>query len=129
MNNGHHIIIRDDKGRREISLDKAVYSMGRSSTCDIRLFSPYVSNYHATLLPFLKGRKRYLFYRIIDGSLDGKRSKWGIWVHNQRVTNYILIDTDTITFASGVSVTYYYGDYSCKRVEPGYIFPENRFYG
>jgi pSer/pThr/pTyr-binding forkhead associated (FHA) protein len=49
-NDQYLLIVEDDKGRKEIPLGKAMYSIGRDPKSDIRLFSQFVSRRHATLV-------------------------------------------------------------------------------
>ncbi|MBW4623036.1 MAG: FHA domain-containing protein [Cyanosarcina radialis HA8281-LM2] len=102
----HLLIIEDDRGRREIVLNNSTYSLGRQSTCDIRLFSHFVSRYHATLIRRLREDGTY-YYRIVDGDLQGKRSTNGILINGRKLQVHDLQDADEIVFAPQVSAVYY----------------------
>ena len=49
-NENHLLIIEDHQGRKKFFLEDPVYSIGRDRDCNIRLFSQFVSRYHATLV-------------------------------------------------------------------------------
>jgi pSer/pThr/pTyr-binding forkhead associated (FHA) protein len=102
----HLLIIEDDRGRREIVLNNSTYSLGRQSKCDIRLFSHFVSRYHATLIRRLREDGTY-YYRIVDGDLQGKRSTNGILINGRKLQVHDLQDADEIVFAPQVSAVYY----------------------
>lgn len=46
----HILIVEDDQGRKEFTLERPIYSIGRDRECDIRLVSQFVSRRHATLV-------------------------------------------------------------------------------
>jgi pSer/pThr/pTyr-binding forkhead associated (FHA) protein len=102
----HLLIIEDDRGRREILLTNSVYSLGRQSTCDIRLFSHFVSRYHATLIRRSSEQGEY-YYRLVDGDLQGKRSTNGLLINGRKLQVHDLQDGDEIVFAPQVSAVYY----------------------
>jgi pSer/pThr/pTyr-binding forkhead associated (FHA) protein len=102
----HLLIIEDDRGRREIVLNNSTYSLGRQSTCDIRLFSHFVSRYHATLIRRSR-EDGTCYYRIVDGDLQGKRSTNGILINGRKLQVHDLQDADEIVFAPQVSAVYY----------------------
>jgi pSer/pThr/pTyr-binding forkhead associated (FHA) protein len=100
------LIIDDGKGRREIPLGDAVYSIDRDPTCDIHLFSEFSSRIHATLV------RRYhedgsFSYLIVDGNLKGKRSDHGLLINGQKLQSHNLENEDEIVFSPGVSAKYY----------------------
>jgi len=102
----HVLIVEDDKGRRVFTLEDPLYSIGRTSDVDIRLFSQFVSRRHATLVR----REREdgsVYYRIVDGDLKGKLSAKGLAINGQKLQSHDLEDMDKILFGSQVSATYY----------------------
>ena len=103
----HLIIIEDDKGRREFTLDSPVYSIGRDPKCDIRLISQFVSRRHATLVQLSKEEGEGYFYRIVDGNLKGKTSSNGLIINGRKLPAHDLEDEDEIIFGPGVQATYY----------------------
>jgi len=102
----HLLIVEDDKGRRVFTLEDPLYSIGRTSDVDIRLFSQFVSRRHATLVR----REREdgsVYYRIVDGNLKGKPSAKGLIINGQKLQAHDLEDEDEIVFGSQVSAKYY----------------------
>lgn len=102
----HLLIIEDDKGRREHTLDGPVYSIGRDPKCDIRLVSQFVSRRHATLVQ-LPNEDGSFFYRIVDGNLKGKPSANGLLINGRKLQAHNLQDQDRIIFGPQVQAIYY----------------------
>lgn len=102
----HLLIIEDDKGRKEFTLEEAVYSIGRDPQSDIRLFSQFVSRRHATLV-----RRQYddgsPYYRIVDGNLKGKPSANGLLINGRKLQAHDLKNEDEVVFGPQVSAKYY----------------------
>lgn len=116
MESEHLIIIKGDDGQHEIGLDKPVYSIGRHSTCDLRLLSHLVSRHHATLVQVPLDLEGEYFYRIIDGSLSGQTSRNGLVINGKKRVEHDLEYGDQILFAPGIAATYYDGGYAFKRL-------------
>jgi predicted component of type VI protein secretion system len=102
----HLLIIEDDKGRREYTLDSPVYSIGRDPKCDIRLVSQFVSRRHATLVQLPNEDGSY-YYRIVDGNLKGKPSANGLLINGRKLQAHDLTDQDRVVFGPQVYATYY----------------------
>lgn len=105
-NDQYLLIVEDDKGRKEIPLGKAMYSIGRDPKCDIRLFSQFVSRRHATLVR----RNRddgSPYYRIVDGDPQGQPSANGLLINGRKLQAHDLQDTDEVVFGPKVSAKYY----------------------
>ncbi len=102
----HLLIIEDDKGRREYTLDSPVYSIGRDPKCDIRLVSQFVSRRHATLVQLPHEDGSY-YYRIVDGNLKGKPSANGLLINGRKLQAHDLSDQDRVIFGPQVQATYY----------------------
>jgi pSer/pThr/pTyr-binding forkhead associated (FHA) protein len=102
----HLLIIEDDKGRRELVLDQPIYSIGRDPKCDIRLASQFVSRLHATLVQLPQNDGRY-YYRLVDGSIDGKPSANGLLVNSRKMQVCDLKNEDEIVFGPKVRAIYY----------------------
>ncbi len=102
----HLLIIEDDQGRKELTLDGPIYSIGRDPRCEIRLFSQFVSRRHATLvrLPRADGSS---YYRIVDGDSKGKPSANGVLINGRKIPAHDLIDEDEIVFGPQVRAIYY----------------------
>ncbi|MDJ1178363.1 FHA domain-containing protein [Roseofilum sp. BLCC_M91] len=101
----HLIIIEDEKGQRELTLQASVYSIGRHEQNDIRLYSQFASRRHATLIRLSKEDGSY-YYRIIDGDLEGKGSRSGIIVNGNKVPSHDLTNGDEIAFNSLTRISY-----------------------
>ncbi|MTJ53415.1 FHA domain-containing protein [Anabaena sp. UHCC 0253] len=107
-NENHLLIIEDDQGRKEFSLENPVYSIGRDRDCNIRLFSQFVSRHHATLvrLPRPKNSQRY-YYRIVDGNAKGKPSSNGLMINGRKIPAHDLQNEDEVIFGPQVRAIYY----------------------
>ena len=102
----HLLIIEDDKGRKEFTLEEPVYSIGRDPNCDICLFSEFVSRRHATL----RRQQREdgsPYYQIIDGNGKGKLSANGLWINGRKLQCHNLQDEDEVVLGSDVGAKYY----------------------
>jgi pSer/pThr/pTyr-binding forkhead associated (FHA) protein len=102
----HRLIIEDDQGRRELTIDGLVYSIGRDPRCDIRLVSQFVSRRHATLLQLPNDDGTH-YYRIVDGRLKGAPSANGLLINGRKTPQHDLQNKDEIIFAPHVRATYY----------------------
>jgi pSer/pThr/pTyr-binding forkhead associated (FHA) protein len=103
----HFLIIEDGKGRQEITLSEAVYSVGRSNDCDVRLRSQFVSRYHATLLRCLR-TDGSSYYRIVDGDNKGKSSVNGLLINGRKLAEHNLSHGDEVVFGPQVFAIYQY---------------------
>lgn len=103
----HLLVIEDDQGKRMITLQEATCSIGRDPSNTIVLYSPRISRQHAILLrttnPEIDG---YLF-RIIDGNLQGNRSRNGLMINGEKCFSHDLIYGDEIVFAEEIRARYY----------------------
>ncbi|NET57059.1 MAG: FHA domain-containing protein [Symploca sp. SIO2E6] len=111
----HWLIVEDDKGERKYPLGGKVYSIGRGSNSDIRLYSMFVSRRHATLVR-QRRKDGSCNYQIVDGDLKGKRSANGILINGRKLpapnvkkklAAQNLKHQDKIVFGAGVSATYH----------------------
>jgi pSer/pThr/pTyr-binding forkhead associated (FHA) protein len=103
---GHWLIVEDDKGRREFPLGGEVYSIGRAPNCDIRLHSLFVSRRHATLVRRQRDDGSY-YYRIVDGDLKGQSSSNGILINGRKQPAHDLENEDEVMFDPRVTAKYY----------------------
>ncbi len=101
----HLLIIQDDKGRHEITLEGPKYSIGRDPNCDIRLVSQFVSRRHATLVQLPNDDGTYS-YRIVDGVPAGKASSNGLMINGRKLRAHNLQHEDKVVFGPKVSATY-----------------------
>ena len=107
-NESHLLIIEDDQGRKEFTLENPVYSIGRDRECNIRLVSQFVSRRHATLvrLPREQNSQSY-YYRIVDGDAKGKLSSNGLMINGRKLPSHDLKNEDEIIFGPQVRAIYY----------------------
>ncbi len=107
-NESHLLILEDDQGRKEFSLENPVYSIGRDRECNIRLVSQFVSRRHATLvrLPREHNSQSY-YYRIVDGDAKGKPSANGMMINGRKMSAHDLKNEDEIVFGPQVRAIYY----------------------
>lgn len=106
----HVLIVFDGRGKKEIFLSEAAYSLGRGQNCDIRIQSQFVSRHHATLIR-RSHNETDEYYRIIDGNLDGKTSVNGLLVNEKKVLFHDLKDGDKVVFGPQVSAVYEHRHY------------------
>ena len=117
----HLLVIKNQGNQRIINLESATYSIGRDEKNSIVLDSPKISRCHATLLRItIPGTDSHQF-RIIDGDLNGKRSRNGIEVNNKSCFSYDLQDGDVITFYEGTTACYQ------TTIDPASMMPPNSF--
>lgn len=102
----HLLIIEDDKGQREFTLQKPTHVIGRDRTCDIRLVSQFVSREHAMLRQTMQPNGGYS-YEIVDGNPDGKRSANGLLINGRKLPSCQLQNEDVIVFGPNVQATYF----------------------
>ncbi|MBW4613104.1 MAG: FHA domain-containing protein [Desmonostoc vinosum HA7617-LM4] len=104
----HLLIIQDDQGRKEFSLEHAVYSIGRDRECNIRLISQFVSRRHATLVRLQhEHNSQSYYYRIVDGDAKGKPSSNGLMINGRKMPHHNLKNEDEIVFGPSVRAIYY----------------------
>lgn len=111
----HLLIIEDNKGRREILLDRPSYSIGRDPQCDMHLPSRFVLRHHATLVQVLDEDRYCSFsYRIVDSCSRRRQSANGLVINNHKVETHTLRHEDEIVFGPKIRAVYY-------RLEPDII--------
>lgn len=104
----HILVIEDQKARRIISLEEPTYSIGRESSNDIIIYDQVVSRYHATLIRIKPSPKLDSYsYRILDGDLDGNRSRNGLMINGKNVESHELKHGDVVFFGSQSKASYY----------------------
>jgi diguanylate cyclase (GGDEF)-like protein len=102
----HHVLtVEDAQGFRNFLLNDMTYSLGRSLGNSIVLRSNLVSRQHATLLA-VASEKSSCFFRIIDGSAEGKRSTNGILINGKKRFSHILSHGDEILFSKDTKAVY-----------------------
>jgi PAS domain S-box-containing protein len=103
----HLLVIEDRQGKRTIVLNAATCSVGRDPSNNVVLDSQSISRHHALLLRITKPNANHHSFRLIDGDLQGKRSKNGLTVNERPCTSHDLRHGDTILFGDDVKARYY----------------------
>jgi hypothetical protein len=106
MSQLHYLAIEDGRGMREMILIAPTYSIGRSTKRDIRLFSTFVSQHHATLVQQSR-EDGSSYYRIIDGNLEGKPSINGLLINENKLQAHNLEDGDVVVLGPQASLFYF----------------------
>jgi diguanylate cyclase (GGDEF)-like protein len=103
----HILLIKDSDGYRVIALEASSHSIGREQSNSIVLASKDVSRQHAILLRVSSTGTQCSSFMLIDGDLQGKRSRNGIQVNGHHwSTPHRLQDGDAIRFANQVYAKY-----------------------
>ncbi len=102
----HILVVEDDKGRREVTLDQSSYSIGRDAKCKIRILSQFVSRYHANIFRRTRPDGNQ-YYQIVDGDANGKASVNGLMINGHKMDVRDLEDEDEVVFGPQVKVIYY----------------------
>jgi diguanylate cyclase (GGDEF)-like protein/PAS domain S-box-containing protein len=103
----HHILVIEDPSFvREIQLDAATYSIGRHSSNDIVLSCQKTSRNHATILRRTDAKTGQYSYWILDGDLQGNRSRNGIYINGKKSLVHELQPGDIVHFSGDASVRY-----------------------
>ena len=103
----HHVLVIEDPSfHREINLDAATYSIGRHSSNDIVLSCQKTSRNHATLLRRTDVKTNKFSYWVLDGDLQGNRSRNGIYINGKKTLVHELKDRDVIQFSGDARATY-----------------------
>ncbi len=100
----HFLIIQNYKNKQTIHLQEEIYSIGRSSKNSILIDSPQVSRIHGTLLKTTKQNNE--LYTLIDGDLNGKRSRNGIYINGIKAHKHELQHGDLVQFSHEVRAIY-----------------------
>jgi diguanylate cyclase (GGDEF)-like protein/PAS domain S-box-containing protein len=111
----HILVVEDPEIKRTVTLDSATYSIGRHASNSIILSSQKISRHHATLLRRTDVRTNSYSYWILDGDLDGNRSRNGIFINGKKCLVHELKHGDIIEFGAEVKARYHIvADYSEK---------------
>ena len=103
----HLLVIEDRQGKRTFPLEAATYSLGRDSHNSIKIDAPSISRHHATILRMTSPSSGNAAFKIIDGSLNGKRSTNGLFIGREKRLSHDLKHGDVIEFGHGVRAKYY----------------------
>ncbi len=105
--NRNLIVIEDQKYRQTLSLEEETYSIGRHPNNSIVIHSQQASRRHGTLMKRKNRRNNTYSYWIIDGDLDGNKSRNGIYINGEKCLIKELKNGDLINFGCEVNATYY----------------------
>jgi len=86
----HLLVIEDHQGQRTFPLEAATYSLGRDCHNSIKIDSLSISRHHATILRMTSPESEHAYFRIIDGSLNGKRSTNGLFIGRAKRLSHAL---------------------------------------
>jgi signal transduction histidine kinase/pSer/pThr/pTyr-binding forkhead associated (FHA) protein len=103
----HLLVIEDDRGKRIIALQEETCSIGRDPSNTIVLYSPRISRQHAILLRTTNPEVDGYLFRIVDGNLQGNRSRNGLIVNGKKCFSHDLTYGDEIIFGEEVKARYY----------------------
>jgi signal transduction histidine kinase/pSer/pThr/pTyr-binding forkhead associated (FHA) protein/HPt (histidine-containing phosphotransfer) domain-containing protein/ActR/RegA family two-component response regulator len=103
----HLLVVQDSQGKRTITLQEATYSLGRNISNSIVLDAPSISRQHAIVLRIPVPDSNDYLFRIIDGSLNGKRSTNGLSINGEKSFFHDLRHGDIIEFGTDVTAKYY----------------------
>ena len=103
----HLLAISDHAGERVVSLEAEVYSLGRDNSNAIIIHGSSISRKHATILRITFPEKDGYCFRIVDGSLSGKRSTNGISIGGKKLGSCDLQHGDLIDFGNSITAQYY----------------------
>ena len=102
----HILTVEDPSFIRDIQLDAATYSIGRHSSNDIVLSCQKTSRNHATLLRRTDVKTNQSSYWILDGDLQGNRSRNGIYINGKKGLVHELQSGDVVHFSGDASIEY-----------------------
>lgn len=103
----HLIEVLQDNQLNLFLLENNTYSIGRGSQNSIVLNSPSISRQHAILLRVVLSSGEQHKFKIIDGNLNGVRSRNGLYVNGLKVYSHILKHGDQIEFGKKIRATYW----------------------
>lgn len=103
----HLLVVEDSQGKHTIALEAGTCSIGRDSANSIVLNSNLVSRQHAILLRVTTPDNAAYLFRIIDGNLQGKRSRNGLVINGKRCFSHDLRHGDVVVFGGDVRARYY----------------------
>lgn len=107
LDKAHHILMVEEASSvKKINLEAATYSIGRHSGNDIALSCQKTSRHHATLLKRTDVKTNRYSYWILDGDLQGNRSRNGIYVNGKKTLVHELKHNDVIQFSADVIAKY-----------------------
>ena len=130
----HLLVIKDNAGVRAVPLEASSYFIGRDPKNSIVLSGKSISRQHAILLRISGADPTQFSYVLIDGNLQGKRSKNGTKVNQEGFVSTRLQSGDAVKFGLEVNAKYLTlsnmtameVEAYCKDVDPEEHFTEAR---
>ncbi|BFM38621.1 EAL domain-containing protein [Synechocystis sp. LKSZ1] len=101
----HRLVIDSPSFKQVIRLQNACYSIGRHPSNTIVIPSPQISRKQATLLKKI-GAMGETSFHIIDGDLEGNRSRNGLWINGESYLEYELQHGDVIALTEEIKLFY-----------------------
>jgi pSer/pThr/pTyr-binding forkhead associated (FHA) protein len=101
-----HLLLMKEPFYRVIRLSSDFYTIGRDGTNSIVIVGDPISRQHAALQRLEGSGESKYHYRLIDGSTDGKPSRNGVFVNEQRCERQVLESGDMITFGGVIRMMY-----------------------
>ncbi|MGA1622107.1 MAG: EAL domain-containing protein [Synechocystis sp.] len=111
----YQLVVDSPSFKKVIRIQNSCYSIGRHPSNNIVIPSPQVSRRHATLIKKINPNLDISFH-IIDGDLEGHRSRNGVWVNGDSYLERELNHGDVIALAEDIQIFY--------QVIPNPTFPE-----
>lgn len=101
------IVVINDGKNRVVFLEEPSYKIGRAPFNEIILNHDVVSRHHATLERTApSGQEDVAQYRIIDGDMEGKPSKNGLFINKKLCSSHNLKHGDVFSFGQVVQGIY-----------------------
>lgn len=108
LSRAHHLlVIKEGEQQQTVVLEAATYSIGRHPANSIVLNVGTVSRQHALLLRIHEPKTGNHFFRVIDGNIQGRRSRNGLWINGKRRFSHDLKDQEVISFGEDIQATYH----------------------
>lgn len=95
----HLLHVEDSQGGRTYYLNAATLSIGRDSSNAIRIVDLLVSRNHAMLIRMPSQTSQYA-YQLVDGDVNGRPSKNGVWINQASCRRKMLATGDRIQLGS-----------------------------
>ncbi|MDJ0598868.1 MAG: EAL domain-containing protein [Crocosphaera sp.] len=102
----HILALNLTTGKRVFSLNEPQYSIGRYPKNSIVISAEGISRQHATLIRKHKNNDHFS-YVIIDGNVEGYKSKNGIAINGDKIDKSELKHGDVIYFTKNITAHYY----------------------
>jgi diguanylate cyclase (GGDEF)-like protein len=101
----YQLVVDSPSFKKVIRIQNSCYSIGRHPSNNIVIPSPQVSRRHATLIKRINPNLDISFH-IIDGDLEGHRSRNGVWVNGESYLERELNHGDVIALAEDIQIFY-----------------------